>query len=157
VDGPANKPTERNHGVTGVSGAQSADMFDASTLLVGGAPNATLVNALQACVTAYQGIPTNISQIVGVRWAWGATTVTLFHTIVPPNSKQYAFGSCRTSCPGCGGDDSAYANAQSNHAGGVNVLFADGSVKFIKDSIAWSTWMGLGTKSNGEVIDAASY
>ena len=52
---------------------------------------------------------------------------------------------------------SAYANAQSNHAGGVNVLFADGSVKFIKDSIAWNTWMGLGTKNNGEVIDANSY
>ena len=35
VDGPANKPTERNHGVTGVSGATSADTYDASTYLVG--------------------------------------------------------------------------------------------------------------------------
>ena len=34
---------------------------------------------------------------------------------------------------------------------------ADGSVKFIKDSINIKTWMALGTKSNGEVISSDSY
>ncbi len=42
----------------------------------------------------------------------------------------------------------------SNHSGGVNVGFADGSVKFIKNSIAMPTWWALGTRNQGEVIGA---
>jgi hypothetical protein len=34
---------------------------------------------------------------------------------------------------------------------------ADGSVRFIKDSVNIQTWMALGTKSNGEVFSADSY
>jgi len=47
--------------------------------------------------------------------------------------------------------------ASSFHSGGVNVVFADGSVKFIKDSVNLLTWVALGTKAGGEVIDAGSY
>jgi prepilin-type N-terminal cleavage/methylation domain-containing protein/prepilin-type processing-associated H-X9-DG protein len=47
--------------------------------------------------------------------------------------------------------------ATSNHPGGVNVLFADGSVKFIKDTVNASTWRALGTIAGGEVISADSY
>jgi len=43
------------------------------------------------------------------------------------------------------------------HSGGVNVCFADGSVKFIKDSVNLMTWVALGTRAGGEVIDASSY
>jgi prepilin-type N-terminal cleavage/methylation domain-containing protein/prepilin-type processing-associated H-X9-DG protein len=46
---------------------------------------------------------------------------------------------------------------QSNHSGGVNVAFLDGSVKFIKDSVNFGTWAALGTKAWGEVIDGSSY
>ena len=54
-------------------------------------------------------------------------------------------------------DDSTFSNAQSYHSGGCNVLFADGSVKFIKDSISMQTWFSLGTKGKGEVIGSDSY
>jgi prepilin-type N-terminal cleavage/methylation domain-containing protein/prepilin-type processing-associated H-X9-DG protein len=47
--------------------------------------------------------------------------------------------------------------ASSNHPGGVNVGFIDGSVRFIKDSVGWQTWAALATKAGGEVIDASSY
>jgi hypothetical protein len=36
-------------------------------------------------------------------------------------------------------------------------MFADGSVRFIKDSVNPQTWMALGTKANGEVITCDSY
>jgi prepilin-type processing-associated H-X9-DG protein len=48
-------------------------------------------------------------------------------------------------------------NSDSWHSGGVNVSMADGSVKFIKDSINRATWWSLGTRANGEVIDAGAY
>lgn len=45
----------------------------------------------------------------------------------------------------------------SNHPGGVNVCFADGSVHFIKDSVNYITWWGLGTRNQGEVLDQSTY
>jgi prepilin-type N-terminal cleavage/methylation domain-containing protein/prepilin-type processing-associated H-X9-DG protein len=47
--------------------------------------------------------------------------------------------------------------ATSNHPGGVNVCMLDGSVKFIKDSIAPQTWWALGTRNQGEVISSDAY
>jgi hypothetical protein len=34
---------------------------------------------------------------------------------------------------------------------------ADGSVRFVKNSISIQTWMALGTKSGGEVVSSDSY
>ena len=42
----------------------------------------------------------------------------------------------------------------SNHPGGVNVLFSDGSVKFMKDTISLPTWWAVGTRAGGEVVSA---
>ncbi len=38
------------------------------------------------------------------------------------------------------------------HPGGANVLFGDGSVRFIKESIHPYTWVALSTRDGGEVI-----
>jgi prepilin-type processing-associated H-X9-DG protein len=46
---------------------------------------------------------------------------------------------------------------RSLHPGGSNFAFADGSVKFIKDSINLETYRALGTRAGGEVISADSY
>jgi prepilin-type processing-associated H-X9-DG protein len=58
---------------------------------------------------------------------------------------------------GAGGGWLGASTACSNHPGGVNVGFGDGSVKFIKDTISLQTWWGLGTRNGGEVISADSY
>jgi prepilin-type N-terminal cleavage/methylation domain-containing protein/prepilin-type processing-associated H-X9-DG protein len=47
--------------------------------------------------------------------------------------------------------------ASSNHPGGVNVAMADGSVRFIKDTVSYQTWWALGTRNWGEVISSDSY
>jgi prepilin-type N-terminal cleavage/methylation domain-containing protein/prepilin-type processing-associated H-X9-DG protein len=55
-------------------------------------------------------------------------------------------GSAMSSCP-----------PTSNHPGGVNMCMADGSVKFIKNTIGLPTWWALGTRGSGEVISADTY
>ena len=47
--------------------------------------------------------------------------------------------------------------ARSYHPGGVNVLFADGGVRFIKSSIDGGTWRALGTVAGAEVVSGDSY
>ncbi len=56
-----------------------------------------------------------------------------------------------------GGPTFSAINARSFHPGGVNLLFGDGSVKFIKDTINGLTWRALGTVAGGEVVSADQY
>ncbi|WP_165227611.1 DUF1559 domain-containing protein [Aquisphaera insulae] len=111
---------------------------------------------MQQCQQAFA---TNqyISNNKGYRWAPGSPGLTFFNSLIPPNSKQYQYTGCRLDCQGCGMDFGDFLNVSSNHPGGVNALMADGSVKFIKDSIQQTTWWALGTKDKGEVLSADSY
>jgi prepilin-type N-terminal cleavage/methylation domain-containing protein/prepilin-type processing-associated H-X9-DG protein len=47
--------------------------------------------------------------------------------------------------------------ATSGHPGGVNTAMTDGSVKFIKNSIAIQTWMAIGTRNGEEIVSSDSY
>ena len=52
--------------------------------------------------------------------------------------------------------DHTVIGASSRHPDGVNVGFLDGSVRFIKDSIAPTGWSALGTMASGEVVGGDS-
>ncbi len=93
----------------------------------------------------------------GWRWGTGSPGLANFNTIVTPNNPQFPWSGCRFGCVGCGNDYGQYINVSSNHSGGVNTAFADGSVRFIKNSVSQPIWWALGTRANGEVIDASSY
>jgi prepilin-type N-terminal cleavage/methylation domain-containing protein/prepilin-type processing-associated H-X9-DG protein len=45
----------------------------------------------------------------------------------------------------------------SRHPGGLNFLFADGSVHFIKQSISPIAWRALATRASGEVVSADAF
>ncbi|GAC1470731.1 MAG: DUF1559 domain-containing protein [Isosphaeraceae bacterium] len=47
--------------------------------------------------------------------------------------------------------------AGSNHSGGVNVAMSDGSVKFVKDTIAPNIWWAIGSRNGGEVVSSDAY
>jgi len=117
---------------------------------------------LTACNTAFPGTSSatpgadNNRTNGGNYWIVGTMGQTLFNTIVPPNSQQYPWGGCKAGTGGVA-EGMNYSNASSNHSGGANFLFADGSVKFIKNSIGMPVYWGLGTRANGEVLSADSY
>jgi prepilin-type N-terminal cleavage/methylation domain-containing protein/prepilin-type processing-associated H-X9-DG protein len=73
---------------------------------------------------------------------------------MPPNTPSCTYPSDPNQ--GWGGTFAA-VTAVSKHPGGVNVGFADGSVKFIKNTINLPTWWALGTRSSGEVISSDAY
>jgi prepilin-type N-terminal cleavage/methylation domain-containing protein/prepilin-type processing-associated H-X9-DG protein len=45
------------------------------------------------------------------------------------------------------------ATARSLHPGGVNVMMADGSCRFVLETISQPVWRGLGTRNGAELID----
>jgi len=81
----------------------------------------------------------------GNTWAATSHLSGFFNTYLPPNSRRsdciihYSFS------PG-------WVAARSRHAGGVNVMLADGSVRFASESIDLSVWRALSTRDGGEAV-----
>jgi prepilin-type N-terminal cleavage/methylation domain-containing protein/prepilin-type processing-associated H-X9-DG protein len=116
---------------------------------------AAIMAIAQNCQTTFLTTPSTGSNR-GERWANGSPGLSLISIILTPNATQYTYGACRWD----GNSSTDFATLftpSSNHSGGVNVLLADGSVRFVKDSIAQQTWMALGSRNGGEVISADSY
>jgi prepilin-type N-terminal cleavage/methylation domain-containing protein/prepilin-type processing-associated H-X9-DG protein len=127
----------------------AAIVVDAST-----APGPTQ-QGLAACDQAWlNGTVLAASYARGQQWSNGAMGYTLCNTVATPNWAQDRWTQC--SSLGAGGYDE-YSEVDSYHAGGINVLMADGSVRFIKNSINQNAWWALGTRANGEVISADSF
>jgi prepilin-type processing-associated H-X9-DG protein len=96
------------------------------------------------------GAPTPIGH---TRWTNGGVYYSGFTTADTPNQPM----DWDSVDENDGGPTYMSLASNSNHPGGVNALFADGSVHFIKNSIGAITWHGLGTISGGEVISSDSY
>jgi prepilin-type N-terminal cleavage/methylation domain-containing protein/prepilin-type processing-associated H-X9-DG protein len=87
-------------------------------------------------------------------WAWYSHSNSLFNTAAPPNWK------CQNGAGGAGVGNAGIAwdsclgivPALSKHTGGVNVCLADGSVRFIRDTIDLLTWQRLGNIKDGGVL-----
>jgi prepilin-type N-terminal cleavage/methylation domain-containing protein/prepilin-type processing-associated H-X9-DG protein len=80
---------------------------------------------------------------------WGTTFYT--HTLPPNWNRKVSSGIQQYNC----GDLSIshfHVAASSYHGGGVNVGMADGSVRFVRDSVSFPAWQAMGTMNGGEVI-----
>jgi prepilin-type N-terminal cleavage/methylation domain-containing protein/prepilin-type processing-associated H-X9-DG protein len=125
-------------------------------------PNNSAANA-QASVAACQSIPATTqasytgSWLNGFSWAIGYewhTVVNSYHHYNTPNKL-----SCNTPSDvgGAWGGTVGMSTATSNHPGGVNVCFTDGSVRFVKDSVSLQSWWAIGSRNGGEVLSSDAY
>lgn len=90
----------------------------------------------------------------GVKWVYGAPGHSMYNHRRPPNSPMV---DCRGGLPHSDKSLADWQNlslnitARSHHPGGVNSIFCDGSVRFLRNSINISTWQSLGSRSGGEL------
>ena len=138
--------------VAGVAAVKQARLYDAWQ------NRPRILSALTACnvkeKSEYQAHPSGHQK--GHTWAYGNLGITKFNTITPPNSQQYPWGSCAVHA-GMFAGSSEIVGTSSNHPGGANFLFGDGSVHFIKSTVQMRTYWSLGTRADGEVISSNTY
>ena len=104
-------------------------------------------NASNLANLSLSGNPANADSGMGSYWHLGlGRSGGIYTNIMPPNS-----WSCVTNNQDMNG---CLLTASSRHPGGVNAVFCDGSVKFVKSSVNYLTWMAVGTINNGEVYSA---
>lgn len=77
----------------------------------------------------------------GGSWIWANPTANGFCTALPPNAKV----------PDANAHGMGWISARSNFPGGVNAAYADGSTRFITDSIDLQVWRGGATRAGGEI------
>jgi prepilin-type N-terminal cleavage/methylation domain-containing protein/prepilin-type processing-associated H-X9-DG protein len=146
----------------------SAGMFGPRTI-----PNAVIGHATKHCtdgtsktIMASEGIvrgPKNGSAQfgeIGSYWRGGGWGEYGFSTQEPPNTtvSDVNYGCVTTTWPGapCTADttsSSTHRNyARSMHVGGVNVVFCDGSVRGVSNTVASGVWRNLGDKRDGNPV-----
>jgi prepilin-type N-terminal cleavage/methylation domain-containing protein/prepilin-type processing-associated H-X9-DG protein len=117
-------------------------------------PDASDARAFVPCATG-DGWYASISY-TGLEFERNLVGTTFYTHTLPPNWNRLV--SSGTQQYNCGDDSQAngivhiHVAASSYHPGGVNVGMADGSVRFVTDSINFATWQALGTRAGGEVI-----
>ncbi len=159
--------------VDGLSNTLAVSEVKAYTARVSGSPNAVTFAVPPAPPSSPAGVaaapPVGMAGLslaafdpakyTHAEWVDGKVHETGFTTAFPPNTLvafpsggttyDVDFVSATEASPG---DTYAAVTSRSYHAGGVNALLMDGSVRFVGEGIAAATWRALGTRAGGEVV-----
>ncbi|MDX2038276.1 MAG: DUF1559 domain-containing protein [Isosphaeraceae bacterium] len=154
----------------GAATLSRSDVYDSQTWSAGAtatfpAQAAALKAYLQRCQDLRNADRANPGQPIAtsrqwsnahVYWTNGRVAVgTVANMALTPNS---AFPSCASwTITNVGPAGSGVIGSRSFHPGGVNSLFGDGSVRFVKDTVNEQTWWSIGTRSGSEVVSADAF
>ena len=94
----------------------------------------------------------NFTDLRGFSWANGEYRTTLLNHARPPNSGQIDCLAALLTTPDPARMYAGYGwrAARSRHPGGVHVVMADGSTRFMADDIDPTTWRAAATRAGGE-------
>jgi prepilin-type processing-associated H-X9-DG protein len=81
----------------------------------------------------------------GGQWINGHFGHTLYNHYYTPNQPG------KWDC-GNGSHNKGLTAARSYHPGGVNLLHADGSIRFVRDTVTPQTWRAVATRNGGETL-----
>jgi prepilin-type N-terminal cleavage/methylation domain-containing protein/prepilin-type processing-associated H-X9-DG protein len=155
-------------------GLRLSDISDGTSTTVGFADVKAFGTYLRGTGTSQVMPPTTAADVVALGgtiklqvahtgWTEGQTFQTGLTFVLPPNTYVPYLNSAdgiTYDVDWVSGLDGASATAisraamtsRSYHTGGVNVLFMDGSVRFIINSIEQATWRAMGTRNGGEPV-----
>lgn len=93
----------------------------------------------------------NVTDPRGFAWVSGEFRTTLYNHYYPPNAEQAdCIGVAISGTPQTLYTPFGWRAARSLHPGGVNVITADGSGKFVSDDIEITIWRTYATRAGGE-------
>jgi prepilin-type N-terminal cleavage/methylation domain-containing protein/prepilin-type processing-associated H-X9-DG protein len=111
-----------------------------------GAGVANTVAYRDACIASTN--VTDVDSTGGQNWINSNFRATLYNHVMTPNTKN-----CQVAAAGNG--NGSYP-ATSYHPGGVNVLFADSSARFVQQSVSWNIWQAIGGRKDGVPVTPGS-
>ncbi len=125
----------------------------------------TVLASVAAAPSSGCALVTGPSSVLGgghTHWCIGNSYDDGFTTALPPNAMSPAGTPALDSDMSSvdeddGGPTYGAVTSRSYHPGGVNALWADGSVHFVKNSINWQNWRSLGTVCGGELVSSDAY
>jgi prepilin-type N-terminal cleavage/methylation domain-containing protein/prepilin-type processing-associated H-X9-DG protein len=111
---------------------------------------------LNACAGGAQATvgTNNNKSTLGRTWMMGSLGLTLGTPLLGPNPR---YPNCNLEPWGGDMDAPGMYNLSSYHPGGANVAMADGSVRYLKDSVNMQTVWAIASRAGGEVVSADSY
>jgi prepilin-type N-terminal cleavage/methylation domain-containing protein/prepilin-type processing-associated H-X9-DG protein len=139
-------------GFWGANGLFSLDMWKRPVALVGitdGTSNTFLVGE-DIWTPEYA----NGSQ-PGNGFAWAHAVEATLTCAMPPNTLKRLNGAPVDVTSNDQGHWGSYHGFKSRHSGGVQFVYADGAVRFVRDSIPLATYRALASYAGGEVITDA--
>ena len=104
---------------------------------------------MPACVAGTDGVVLNSNEEAyrGYSWFRGyAPYESSYSSLMPPNDRLTRNHECMNSST-----RSVFA-ARSRHPGGVNVCWADGSVRFVSETVDKNVWIATSTIAGGESV-----
>ena len=158
--------SERLHGIAGsqpVTPGQSASSKRGTFSVTASVSGIALTDATsfaQACKST-SGTSINSDHSGSTAYAthpWFLNLVSYNHTGTPNSSTCLNSGETPADAQSAGYvGPYGSAPATSNHPGGVQVAMADGSVRFVRDSVAPDIWRGVGTRFGKEIIPSDAF
>lgn len=114
--------------ITGIKNGQF--VYQSRTRIATAADQARFVDTCES-------IPFSFQSILNNGYLWLGTGVANYYHISKPNMRSCSNGNLT---------QSSISTSTSMHSGGVNVLFADGHIEFMSESVDLELWVSLGPR-----------